>query len=220
MTPTHQPRSGGKQAENELRGRLRERLLGISYPAFGRCVQRLLTAMGYSGVLVEREHFRGRNSSGGWDLEATARTGVTTAWLIAQVKQYREPVQKRYVDELRGTMLRADARHGLLITTSGFSPAARQAAAAGRIAPIRLVDGPELLNLLIRHKVGVRENASGTLETNEAFFDRLTRRFPAQRGKDHQATMGTECAEAVDLERGGDRNAAVLVRITFGKEGP
>jgi restriction system protein len=214
MTPS-QPCFAGNQPSKKLKKQLRERLLEISYPAFERCIQRLLTAMGYTNVLVARSHFRGRNCQGGWDLEATTRTGVTTARVIAQIKQYKVPVQKRYVDELRGTMLRAGARQGLLITTSSFSPTARQAAAAGHVAPIRLVDGEELLNLLIRHGIGVQYLPSEHTGIDLAFFNELAREFPASPAR---------CPIPMDRARSEDaarerRNADVLVRITFGKEG-
>ena len=61
-------------------------------------------------------------------MEALARTGVTAARIILQAKQYRRPVSRRFVDELRGTLLRLDARQGLLISTSTFSSVARLAA--------------------------------------------------------------------------------------------
>jgi hypothetical protein len=60
------------------------------------------------------------------------------------------------VDELRGTMLRLGAQQGLLVTTSTFAPATREAVSAAQHAlPIRLIDGRELCALLARHGVEI-----------------------------------------------------------------
>ena len=54
-------------------------------------------------------------------------------------------------------MLRNGAPTGVLVTTSRFSRTAREAAACVPGRPIRLVDGPELANLMIALGLGVAE---------------------------------------------------------------
>ena len=90
-------------------------------------------------------------------------------------------MHQRSVDELRGACLRSGAAEALLVTTSGFSEVVRRSAAArdpaaAPVAPVHLIDGQELLGLLIRHRLGVREQAQGLvrrLGIDEAFFDSL-----------------------------------------------
>ncbi len=101
---------------------------------------------------------------------------------LVQVKQYRTPVSRRFVDELRGAMLRTGAQQGLLLTTSSFYGPAYTAVheeGAEGIAPVRLVDGEELLNLLIKHRLGVRESDSVHPEVDVDFFEYLKHDFGA-----------------------------------------
>ncbi len=183
------PSAGTAREEAILRQELREHLLCLSFHAFEECLRHLLVQMGYIDVqLMGRTHWKGRNNDGGIDLQACSQTGVTTSRIILQVKQYQRPVQRRFVDELRGTMLRTGATQGLLITTSDFPTIARITAARERVAPIRLVDGDELLNLLLSHSVGVSHNAEGKWHVDLAYFAALNERFPDKR----QRTAATD----------------------------
>ena len=124
----------------------------MSFPAFARTVANLLENMGYEQVtLMKAMHGRGkgRNAHGGYDLQMRLPTRLTHGVVIAQIKQYREPVPRAYVDELRGAMLRVGATQGLLISSSTFSASAVEAAQAGQhAAPVRLLGGEELARLL------------------------------------------------------------------------
>jgi len=165
---------------------LRRRLLDLEYPAFARCVCALLEAVGYEDARpAGRCEWKGYNrpGGGGYDLEATLPGGLALRHVVAQIKQFDGlGVHQRSVDEVRGAALRAGAAEALLITTSSFSNVVRKRAAspdplAALVAPVRLIDGVELLGLLIRHRLGVRESRrSGTvrLEIDDAFFSDLS----------------------------------------------
>ena len=161
---------------------LRERLLALPYRSFLVVVAQLLERQGSQNVhFAGREGFVGRNQGGGWDLEATlpplqsfacGQPGVRS---LIQAKQFDDlAVQQRSVDELRGCCLRAGTGQGLLVTTSRFSSVAVQAAKASALAPIVLVDGEDLLNLLIQHGMGVVRSITGTLQLDPEFFQSLS----------------------------------------------
>jgi hypothetical protein len=159
-----------------LAGRLRRRLLALDYPAFARCVCILLEALGYEAARpAGRQEWKGYNrpGGGGYDLEALLPGGVAPRRVVAQIKQYDAlAVHQRSVDELRGACLRAGATEALLVTTSAFSEVVRRHALApdplgASVAPVRLIDGEELLALLIRHGVGVREQTRSGLRRLE-----------------------------------------------------
>lgn len=172
--------------------RLRRRLLALDYPAFAQCVCALLEALGYEETRpAGRRAWKGYNrpGGGGYDLEAVLPGGMAPRRAVAQIKQFDAlAVYQRSVDELRGACLRAGAAEALLVTTSTFSDVVRKQAASldrvsALVAPVRLIDGQELLGLLIRHRLGVRESVGargrargGTrrLEIDEAFFEGLT----------------------------------------------
>ena len=176
------PSAGTAREETALRQELRAHLLSLSFHAFEECLRHLLVQMGYTDVqLMGRTHWKGRNNEGGIDLQACSKTGVTASRIILQVKQYQRPVQRRFVDELRGTMLRTGATQGLLITTSDFPTIARITAARERLAPIRLVDGDELLDLLLSHQIGITNQPGEKRTFDAAYFADLDRRFPGKR---------------------------------------
>ncbi len=146
-------------------------LLDLDFPAFALCVCRLLQALGYQDVhLTGRREWKGYNKpgGGGYDLEATLPSSLLPGSMpsrrvIAQIKQFDGlRVHQRSVDELRGTCLRVGAAEALLITTSTFSKvacagAAVPSGAGSPFAPVRLMDGEELIALLIHYRLGVKE---------------------------------------------------------------
>ena len=67
--------------------------------------------------------------------------------------------RRSIVTQLRGSL--QVHQHGIIITTSDFSKAAREEADAPSKTHIGLINGKELVELLIKHKVGV---ANRTLE--------------------------------------------------------
>jgi restriction endonuclease Mrr len=162
------------QTEQDLAEALLSRLQSLSFVALEECTRQLLSAMGYADAhLVGRVHFKGRNHHGGPDIEAYSAAGVSRFRIVVVVKQYKRPVQKRFVDELAGMMSRLRARHGLLITTSTFPAVAHDAARGRCLAPIRLIDGTELSSLLVQYRIGVRQEYVPRLILDEPFFARL-----------------------------------------------
>lgn len=135
-------------------------------------VAHLLTHLGYQDVIQRGQtHRRGRNSHGGLDLQARTAAGLLPGTLLVQVKQYPTgmPVPRSFVDELRGTMLRLHATHGLIVTTSTFAPSAREAAqAAHHLMPVRLIDGEELARLLA--SAGIGTPASSPIDSFATFL--------------------------------------------------
>jgi hypothetical protein len=161
---------------------LRRRLLALEYPAFAQCLCVLLEALGYEEARpAGRQEWKGYNrpGGGGYDLEAVLTGGLAPRRVVAQIKQFDSlNVHQRSVDELRGACLRCGAAEAILVTTSAFSNvvlrhASEANAASTPVAPVRLIDGKELLGLLIRHRLGVRERMQGgtrRLEIDESFF--------------------------------------------------
>ena len=179
------PSRASKSLLRDLLGRLR----ALPYRALLLLVAQLLERQGSQNVqFAGRDGFVGRNQGGGWDLEATlpphqsfasSHLGVRS---LIQVKQFGDlAVQQRTVDELRGCCLRAGAGQGLLVTTSRFSPVAVRAAAASALAPIALINGEDLLDLLAQQGMGVIRAMSGQLHLDPEFFQSLEAKADALR---------------------------------------
>jgi restriction endonuclease Mrr len=181
----------------DLRVELRTALTTLPFHAFEACIRELLQSLGYSEVkLLDRTERRQPTRHGGRDLEATSRTGVNRTRIQVQVKQYKRPVSRRFVDELRGAILRRGGGQGLIVTTSMFSKVAHQAAVSNQVAPIRLVEGEELLDLLITQGIGVCTGQTGkALSVDAAYFASLTQLYPSRKtlavtvlAKEHQSS--------------------------------
>ena len=66
---------------------------------------------------------------------------------------------------ITGTLLR-----GTIIATSRFSRGTEEAAFGGGAAPITLIDGDKLIDLLIEHGIGVRKRTLDVLAVDPAAF--------------------------------------------------
>lgn len=171
--------------DRQVRSALKEQLIALSFHAFEETIKELLTRLGYAEAgLLGRTQWRQFTRHGGIDMEASIKVGVSESRLVLQVKQYRRPVSRRFVDELSGVIQRCGAQEGIVITTSDFSKVARASAQSQCIAPVRLINGNELVSLLIQHGLGVvREEADGQeqFRVDRAYFRDLDKRFPNRR---------------------------------------
>lgn len=132
-------------------------LLTLEPKRFEELVGELLRAMGHTDVQVV-----GGSGDGGVDVEAfdVDRWGKSCQ-VIVQAKRWSRSLGRRTVDELLGVLARRHLGHGILITTSSFSKAARQAGAED--ARLRLVDGAQLVELMAKHSVVVGVGTHGEL---------------------------------------------------------
>lgn len=133
--------------------------------AFEGVVAELLDAMGYDSPEVTP-----RGGDGGVDVVATIEMGITTVTEVVQVKRTVGNVGRPVLDALRGSLHRFRADRGTIITTGGFSPGTVKAAIELGAAPITLIDGKKLVELMIQHGIGVRKKAVELWELDEGAF--------------------------------------------------
>ena len=180
-----QPIKSSKETP-DFADKLQAQILDLSIQSYEQLIAQVLRAVGYENVRVlrdprpSRRSHKGRNRHGGYDITAIISTEFNTQPVLVQVKQYARPISRRFVDELRGALLRTQARQGLLITTSTFAPRAREAAQEDYIGPIHLIDGAGLHELLVRYRMGIGENKRGKLYLKKRFFRRLEHFIPQE----------------------------------------
>lgn len=168
-------------------------MLSLNYHAFTWVMVHLLERLGYADVRpIGRTGFFGRNSHGGHDIEAKLPFALGERRVIVRVKQYdQQMVFRRAVDELRGACLRVGASEGILLTTGPIAPSLdRNGGArmgvnpAPAIAPVTLVDGEELLDLMVAQGIGVRHVRAAfsgdnlLRETDADYFQEMERAHP------------------------------------------
>ncbi len=126
---------------------------------FEHLIKRLLEEMGYDDVEVTAA-----SNDKGVDVVADIELGISRVREAIQVKRQQSNVGRTVLDGLRGSLHRFDAVRATIITTSGFSKGAKHAAFDKGVAPITLIDGDRLLDLLIEYDIGVRRREIRILE--------------------------------------------------------
>ena len=143
-----------KEQKAAVRESFREHLLQMDPKDFEELVGRLLEEMNYQNVAVV-----GQSGDGGVDVVAEIQLGVTSVREVVQAKRHKRTIQRKDLDALRGSLYRFNAVRGTIVTTSRFAKGAVEAAFAQGAAPITLIDGDRLIDLLIEHGIGVRTRA-------------------------------------------------------------
>ncbi len=151
------------------RERLHSLLLEMPPDRFEALIGELLIRMGFdeSTVAVTR-----RSGDGGIDVTGVYRaTGLTGVSAAVQAKRWKANVQAPTVTSLRGSL--QVHQQGIIITTSDFSKGAHAEALAPNKTHIGLINGEELVGLLVRHKVGVREKPLPVLSLDQEYWGEL-----------------------------------------------
>jgi restriction system protein len=144
---------------------LRERL-GLVHPSqFEHLISDLLEAMGYEDVQVTKQ-----SGDKGVDVIATVQFGITTITEVVQVKRHKGSIGRPVLDQLRGALPYHKAIRGTIITLGGFTSGCKDAALFPGAAPITLIDGERLLELLEKHEIGIQKRPASLFELNESYF--------------------------------------------------
>ena len=140
---TEETAEGTGVAALDHRSRIVELLLKLPPAGFERLSQRLLREAGFSEVLVT-----GSSGDGGIDGHGTLQVNPLVSFkVLFQCKRYKRSVSPGQVRDFRGAMAgRADK--GIIITTGTFTAEARREASRDGVAPIELLDGEKLVELL------------------------------------------------------------------------
>jgi restriction endonuclease Mrr len=168
--------------ELSLRQQIENMIVDLPYPALERLVVLLLRSMGYRDIrIVDGGKQRGFSRFGGMSMTARANGPLNTALTLIQVKQI--DLQRRYVDELRGAMLRWGAGHGIIVATGKVPGKAKFAAELYPGRPVRIISRRQLAKLLIVQGLGVRTaplpvGSSDNLIMDSLFFEMLTESNP------------------------------------------
>ena len=155
----HQIRVLVRQHERGVRENLLELLLNMEPTALEQVIKRLLEEMDYQNVEVTAP-----SGDGGVDVVGDIELGITSIREVVQVKRHRKTIQRNVLDALRGSLHRFNAVRGTIITTSRFTKGTQNAAFETGAAPITLIDGEKLVELLIEHDIGVRKRGLPLLE--------------------------------------------------------
>lgn len=132
-----------------------------SSSGFEQLARTLLMKLGFEEVEVS-----GGSGDGGIDVLGVMVTGdVIRTRMAVQVKHWKKSVEPAVVREVRGSL--GTHEQGLIITSSTFTRSAREEASRANATPVGLMDGEQLVTLLIEHEIGVVRRAQYILELAE-----------------------------------------------------
>ncbi|MDJ0841865.1 MAG: restriction endonuclease [Acidobacteriota bacterium] len=151
-----------KKQTAKTRKLLHELLLSMEPYAFEHLVKHLLVEMGYKNARVTP-----LSGDKGADVIADIELGISSVREAVEVKQHSSKIGRDVLDKLRGSLHRFNAVRGTIVTTSGFSKDAIREAFSDGVAPITLIDGEKLIDLLIEHNIGVRKHTLEVLTVDE-----------------------------------------------------
>jgi restriction system protein len=149
--------SGIQQQIDEInvnfRKELRSHILKLSAQKFEELILRLLEAMGFEET--EKTSF---SNDKGVDVRGVLRSNPLSVVKVAvQAKKWKHNVGSDIVRNLRGSLRLVDSEQGIIITPSDFTTGAVNEAKASGRTPIQLINGEQLLELLIQYHVGVKD---------------------------------------------------------------
>ena len=125
---------------------------------FENLVVDLIVAMGYGGSRKDAGQAVGQAGDGGIDgIIKEDKLGLDAIYL--QAKRWDSTVGRPVVQGFAGALIGKKARKGILVTTSNFSQQARDYADGIDNLKIILIDGAQLVQLMMDHDVGVTEES-------------------------------------------------------------
>ena len=154
---TFQVEEANRKARKELLKTVKEMPPGD----FEDLIGRLLAAIGFEEVEVTS-----RTKDGGIDVRGTLVVGdVIRTRLAVQVKRWKQNVQSPVIQQVRGSL--GAHEQGLIITTSDYSKGAKDEAERPDATPVGLMNGEQLVALLVENEIGVRRTPLQLIELGE-----------------------------------------------------
>ena len=146
-----------RRARQELLARVR----AIDPGDFESLIGQLLTSLGFEDVSVTD-----LVGDGGIDVRGTLVVGdVVRTRMAVQAKRWKQNVQAPVIQQVRGSL--GAHEQGLVITTSDFSSGARTEAARPDATPVGLMNGEQLVALLVEHEILVRRTPHYLIEIQQ-----------------------------------------------------
>lgn len=155
---------------------LLKHLIQMGPRKFESLVKLLLDEMG-----LEETNVTKYSGDKGVDVRGTLNAeNLSKINVAVQAKRWKNNVGSKIVRELRGS-LKVD-EHGIIITPSDFTPSAKTEAVAVGKSPISLINGKQLIELLIDYNVGVAVEEYKVPMLDEEFWNEIL-------GEDFQSSL-------------------------------
>ena len=142
----------------EIRKKLLSQVMDLSPVQFEELVGQLLAEMGFESIEVTKY-----GGDGGIDVRGTLLiSDVVRIKMAVQAKRWKGNIQSPTVQQVRGSL--GAHEQGLIMTTSDFSAGAIKEANQPDKTPVGLMNGEQLVTLLMEYNIGVRRMSHDLFE--------------------------------------------------------
>lgn len=142
----------------EIRKKLLAQIMSQSPEQFEELVGQLLAEIGFESIEVTKY-----GGDGGIDVRGMLLiSGVVRIKMAVQAKRWKGNIQSPTIQQVRGSL--GAHEQGLIITTSDFSAGAVQEARQSDKTPVGLMNGEQLVTLLMEHNIGVHRMSHDLFE--------------------------------------------------------
>ena len=139
----------------------------LSPEEFEQFAGKLLTAYGFGDIEVT-----GRSGDGGIDGHGKLKVGLASMNVAFQCKRWQGSVGRPEIDKFRGA-IQGEFEQGIFFTTSTFSSQAQEASIKKGAAPIVLLDGDAIVQLMVEKGLGVQRKPVELYEDQiDALFEK------------------------------------------------
>jgi len=148
-----------EQHNKKIRSEVLKRLIAMGATEFEHFVSELLAKVGFEELKVTPP-----SKDGGIDVSGVLVVGeVIRTKMAVQVKKWNKGnVQAPHVQQVRGSL--GAHEQGLIITTSDFSRGAKDEATRSDAVPVALMNGEQLVVLMVQHEVMVARRPHDILD--------------------------------------------------------
>jgi restriction system protein len=172
-TPEEAISEGIKTIESDLRSRLLSVILEQSPEFFEKLVLQVLKAMGYgSGIEDSLKHV---GQSGDEGIDGRINQDVLGLdQICVQAKRYApdRPIDRVSIQAFIGSLAGQGVTKGIFITTSYFKGTAEEFVTRGSATKVVLVDGDQLVDMMLRHRIGTRvKETYEVFEIDQNYFE-------------------------------------------------
>lgn len=151
-----------EQHNKRVRKEILKRLIAMKPEEFEQFVSELLAKIGFDELDVTPP-----SKDGGIDVRGVLVVGeVIRTKMAVQVKKWaKQNVQAPQVQQVRGSL--GAHEQGMIITTSNFSKGAQAEAVSPNKTPVALMNGEQLVALMVEHEVMVTRQPHDILDLEE-----------------------------------------------------
>jgi restriction system protein len=172
-TPVERLDAAVTALNTDLKDRLLAKILEQTPTFFEELVLDVLVAMGYGGSRDDAAEHLGGSGDEGID-GCIKQDPLGLDQIFVQAKRYApdRPIDRKTLQAFFGSMTGQGVTKGIFITTSSFNDNALEFVSRGSQSKVVLIDGERLLDLMLRHHIGVRvQKHVKVLELDQNYFD-------------------------------------------------